>query len=107
MTINGKTYPFGMTSGDMDGGCPADNLSCYPPYLNIVRRGNALCKAYGFKGYGRSNDFGIWRDLPDHMAALKRSKSGSWTPVVVDINHSRNEYIYTKTIYCYPNYRKR
>lgn len=105
ITLNGKTYAFGMDVGDMSGGCPA-NEGCYPPYLNIVRRGNAICKAFGFKGYARSNDYGVWRDLPNRMAALKRNARGTFSPQVVEINPARNEYIYVKTIYCYPNYRK-
>ncbi|MFL5784926.1 MAG: hypothetical protein ACJ76H_09975 [Bacteriovoracaceae bacterium] len=107
MTVNGKTYPFALKLSDMAGGCPSDDQSCYPPYLNIVHRGNAICKAFGFGAYATSNDWGIWKDLPDVMVSLERTKSGSWGPKVVSINHSRSEFAYTKTISCYHNYRKR
>ncbi len=101
ITLNGKTYAFALDSGDLSGECPDPNVGCYTPYINIVRRGNAICKAFGFGKYATSNDYGVWRDLPDRMAALKRNARGTYSPQVVDINHSRNEYIYVKTITCY------
>lgn len=106
MTVNGKSYPFAMELGDLSGECPDPNRGCYTPYYNIVHRGNAICRAFGFKGYATSNDWGIWKDLPDEVVGLKRTSSGKWGPKVIRINHSRMEYAYTRTITCYPNYKK-
>jgi hypothetical protein len=106
ITINGRTLPYASTLGDMSGGCPASQPSCFPPWLNIVSRGNAICHAYGFGDFAHSNDWGIWRSLPDEMAALVKN-NGKWSPRIVRINHNKSEYAYVKNIWCYPNYSKR
>jgi hypothetical protein len=111
MIIKGKAYPFALDLGDMWGDCPASNQSCYPPYLNIQRRGNAICKAYGMGSYAKSNSysplFHYSHSTPDVMARFKRVNGNSFAPALVRIDHSRSEYSEVRELWCYPNYRKR
>ena len=105
ITIQGRTLPFAMDMGDMWE--PYHLAEAYPPYVNIVRRRTAICKSFGMGESLTSNDFGIWRDRPDVMAALKRNASGKFAPSIVKIDQSRRDYSYTKSISCLPNYSKR
>lgn len=105
-TVNGKKYDFGMNLGDLSGECPDPHRGCYTPYLNIQKRGNAICKAFGFAKYGKMTDHGPFKRKPDHLVSLERNSRGVFAPKVVSINHDRSEYAWAKTIICIPNFRK-
>lgn len=107
MTVNGRKYAFGMRLGDLSGECPDPKRGCYTPYYNIKRRGNAICRAYGFGPYAKMRDFGAFRRKPNMMVSLERNSRGRFAPKVISINHSRSEYSWAKTIYCHRSYRKR
>ena len=103
--IQGKKLPFALDLSDAWGECPSSNLSCYTPYLNILRRGNAICKAYGMGRYARSTGWSpLLRSMPDEMGRLRRVNATTFGPAFVRINHSRSEYSYVRSIWCYPKY---
>ena len=106
-TVNGKKYAFGMRLGDMSGECPDSNRRCFPASDNIKKRGNAICKAFGFGKYGMTKDYGGFKRKPDFMVSLERNSRGVFAPKVVSINHSRGDYAWAKTILCIPNYQKK
>lgn len=111
MKVGGKTYAFAMDMGDMYGECPDPKVGCYTPYINIKRRGNAICKAYGMGPYAKSTSwsplFHYSHNTPDVMARLKRVNATTFAPAVVSINHSRSEYSEVREIWCHKSYRKR
>lgn len=108
ITIKGRKLPLGLDLGDMWGECPDPKVGCYTPYLNLKRRGNAICKAYGMGKYAKSTSWSpLIRSMPDEMGRLKRVNATTFAPAYVSINHSRSEYVYVRSIWCYPNYKKR
>jgi hypothetical protein len=107
----GKAYALALDLGDMYGGCPDPNVGCYPPYYNLQKRGNAICKAYGMGRYAKSTG---WSPLfhsshrtPDIMGRLKRVNPTTFAPGIVSINHSRSEYMEVREIWCHKTYPKR
>lgn len=107
ITIKGRKLPLALDLGDMWGECPDPNVSCYTPYINIKRRGNAICKAYGMGRYAKSTSWSpLLRSMPDEMGRLRRVNATTFAPSYVSINHSRSEYTYVRSIWCYPNYKK-
>ncbi len=108
LTIKGRKLPLGLDLGDMWGECPDPRVSCYRPYLNIKRQGNAICKAYGMGSYAKSTSWSpLIRSMPDELGRLKRINPTTFAPAYVSVNHSRSEYSYVRSIWCYPNYKKR
>lgn len=107
ITIKGKKYPIALDLSDNYGECPDPSQFCSRAAINIKARGNALCKAFGFEKYAKSNSgMGFHRKLSDTMARLERTASNKFRPSLVEIDHSRNEYALVKTLSCYPVYRK-
>lgn len=107
ITIKGRKLPLGLDLGDMWGECPDPRVGCYRPYLNLKQRGNAICKAYGMGGYAKSTSWSpLFRSMPDEMGRLKRVNATTFAPAYVSVNHSRSEYVYVRSIWCYPNYKK-
>lgn len=106
ITIKGRKLPFGMDLGDMWGECPDPKVGCYTPYINIQRRGNAICKAYGMGKYAKSTSWSpLFRSMPDEMGRLKRVNATTFAPAYVSINHSRSEYSYVRSIWCHKKYK--
>lgn len=107
ITIKGRKLPLGLDLGDMWGECPDPRVGCYQPYLNIKRRGNAICKAYGMGRYAKSTSWSpIFRRMPDEMGRLRRVNATTFAPAYVSVNHSRSEYVHVRSIWCYPNYKR-
>lgn len=107
ITINGKKYPIALDLSDDYGECPDPDQYCSRRAINTKARGNALCRAFGFEKYAKSNSgMGFHRKLSDVMSRLKRTGPSSFKPALVRIDHSRSEYALVKTLSCYPVYRK-
>ena len=108
--VKGKVYSLALNMSDMSGGCPADNQSCYPPYLNIVRQGNIICKAYGMGPYAKSNSysplFHYDHETPDLMVEMKRANKTTYVPRLFRMNHSRAEFSEIREVWCHKVYRK-
>lgn len=108
--IKGKTYALALNLSDDSGGCPADDQSCYPPYLNIVRQENIICKAYGMGPSAHSNSYSPifhWgHETPDYMVEMKRVNPTTYAPRVFRMNHERSEYTEIREVWCHKVYRK-
>lgn len=111
VTIKGKTYALALNMSDMSGGCPASNQSCYQPYLNIVRQGNVICRAYGMGEYAKSTSysplFHYDHTTPDLMVEMKRTGKSAFAPRLFRMNHSRSEFSEVREIWCHKTYPKR
>ena len=109
--IKGKAYALALNMSDMSGGCPDSNQSCFPPYLNIVRQGNVICKAYGMGPYAKSNSysplFHYDHHTPDLMVEMKRLNKTTFGPRLFRMNHSRSEFSEIREVWCQKVYRKR
>lgn len=109
--IGGKQYALALDMGDMYGECPDPKVGCYTPYINLQRRGNAICKAYGMGPYAKSNSwsplFHYSHSTPDVMARLKRVNPTTFAPALVEINHSRSDYTEVRELWCHKTYPKR
>lgn len=108
ITIKGKKYPIALDLSDDYGDCPDPDKYCSRQLINTKARGNALCKAFGFEKYAKSNSgVGFHRKLSDIMVRLERSGPNKFKPALVKIDHSRSEFALVKTLSCYPIFRKK
>lgn len=107
MTINGRTLPYAVVLNDDHGTCPDKKAGCFRPWENIVARGNAVCKAYGFGKFGKHTGYTSLKKHPTEFAALVRDTSGKLRPQIVKVNPKRSEYSWVRSIWCNPDYSKR
>ncbi len=106
--VSGTAYPIAIDMGDMYGECPDPNVGCYRPAINIERRGNAICRAYGLGPYAKSSSYSpLFHTDPDIMVRLKRTQPHLFAPQIVRINHSRSEYFEVREVWCHKTYPKR
>lgn len=108
--VNGKTYAMALNLSDMSGECVDSDRGCYRPYLNIVRQGNIICKAYGMGPYAKSTSYSpLFQSdhrTPDLMVEMKRVNSKTYAPRLFRMNHSRSEFSEIREVWCHKVYRK-
>lgn len=93
--VNGQRYRFGIDQGDSFGGCPK-NVSCYPPYNNMMARFQAICKSYGFRKYVDSNSH-VFKSGHTKIAFFERTGQGKFRPKVVP---NTGNFFTVKSISC-------
>jgi hypothetical protein len=94
--IRGQSHRLGISKGDLEGGCPSSDPKCYPPFLNLKKRLDSICRSYGFKSYLQARtysfNFGITQ-----VAVLKNNSQGKLAPALENYDYS---FMTMKSISC-------